>query len=289
MGAILPGFSTRIDLRCIERRSRRLLGAGYLFSAVVLAVIALTWHAPPRLPVKAEKPDYIMHADIIERSAPPSEEPFRVNPPKFAHRMTRPGISAPGTPSATPGSAPLSAFKEPPLSFEREIGRSVDRLSQGYTDNPDRERRDSERAESPDSIMAGYGPRSRIVRCGRHLPDGRQNRRAGIRAYPALPGGKAGKIRPLQFQPAGSGRRNQPSYKHHRQTRSAASCPGRQPRTTWLPARRPAILPLFYTYWRTVRTRLPKVIASNSRRFWRRTTVVFLILDNGEPGKRDFP
>ena len=40
------GFSTLLDLRCFERRSRRLLGAGYLFASIVLATLALTLAFP---------------------------------------------------------------------------------------------------------------------------------------------------------------------------------------------------------------------------------------------------
>ena len=85
MDIIPPGFSSRIDLSGLEHRSRRLLGAGYLFASAVLAILALTWHAPPRVGVKAEKPDYIMHADIIERPAKPVDTPYMLP----AHRPAR--------------------------------------------------------------------------------------------------------------------------------------------------------------------------------------------------------
>ncbi len=78
-----------LDPSRLERRSRRLLAAGYLFAAVMLAIPSLTLHAPPRVALAPEKPERIIHADIIELPAKPADEPFRMSPPQSAHRMTR--------------------------------------------------------------------------------------------------------------------------------------------------------------------------------------------------------
>ena len=108
MGAIFPGFSAGIDVRTFDRRSLRLLGAGYLFSAAVLAVIALTWYAPPRVVQKTEKPNYIMHADIIERPAKPVDTPYLLPahlPVRKQLRRDNTGASLPAPGSiATPAS-----------------------------------------------------------------------------------------------------------------------------------------------------------------------------------------
>ena len=52
-------ISGLLALRSFERRSRRLIGAGYFFAT---AMLALTFHAPPRAATAPEKPDRIMYA-----------------------------------------------------------------------------------------------------------------------------------------------------------------------------------------------------------------------------------
>ena len=118
----VTGFSTRIDLHRIERRSRRLLGAGYLFSAAVLAVINLTWHAPPRMALKAEKPDYIMHADIIERPAKPADAPYLLPAHRPARKQLRredAGVSLP-SPGSVAARIPYGNGETYPLPREME-------------------------------------------------------------------------------------------------------------------------------------------------------------------------
>ncbi len=117
----MSGFSSAVsdllDPSLLERRSRRLLAAGYLFAAVMLAIPSLTLHAPPRVALAPEKPERIIHADIIELP-PRSEAPAPIRKPEFSRRPLHPGsFSRPGP--ALPGSPGFEGKNLPTLTGDR--------------------------------------------------------------------------------------------------------------------------------------------------------------------------
>ena len=124
MTTIFSGFSANIDLQRLEHRSRRLLGAGYLFAATALVFLALTWHAPSRVARIAEKPETVMHADIIILPAKPEAEPFHMSPPKQTRRMARPEHlpAIPAAPSGRLKSAGIALAPGFESSFELPSG-----------------------------------------------------------------------------------------------------------------------------------------------------------------------
>ena len=92
------GFSQPIDLRWFERETKRLLFRGFLFALFFHAGLVLLM--PPREHPKAvfipPKPERIIHANIIERPAPPAL-PYLGGKARFIPRLLRPqGVARPG-------------------------------------------------------------------------------------------------------------------------------------------------------------------------------------------------
>jgi hypothetical protein len=118
ISGIRAGFSGFIDVKRIERESRRLLFIGVLFAVFFhagLCIFFSTRH-PTQRPLVREQPRWAFRADIIEVPRLP-REPFRITEHRFAPKSLRRGGFSPVLPSPGAGSKPSLPLETNPPEF----------------------------------------------------------------------------------------------------------------------------------------------------------------------------
>lgn len=131
-------FSESIDLKRLERESRRLLAAGFLVAVLFHAAIGVYLAAQhhPLKPAARPEPVRIIRTDIIEIPRP-SRAPFVISEHRFTPKpLRRPGfaVSIPG--NIPSGRRPPELKLQPPefrVDTESQIGRVSEQISDGVS------------------------------------------------------------------------------------------------------------------------------------------------------------